>query len=250
MQNKKKENILGFVFVLTTIVALVLSLLYTGLKSRHKLNEAIYAKKAILAAVKSKLGKDPAKMSIEEVQKVFSNSIEQEVFTMDGKKLTPDEVEAAGYPGGKAENVDMAAEMKKTEKDRLLPLYVFKGKDGKKYYILSVRGKGLWDEIWGNIALEDDLNTIAGVDFDHRGETPGLGAEIKDNNSWKKQFVGKKIWDPKDGVRGISVVKGGAKDPTWQVDGISGATLTGNGVDEMLKRGLKYYEPILKSLKS
>ena len=114
---------------------------------------------------------------------------------------------------------------------------------------LSVQGKGLWDVIWGNIALEKDMNTIAGVDFDHRQETPGLGAEIKDNKAWKKQFVGKSILDAAGNVKGIDVMKGGAKEPTWQVDGISGATITADGVGEMMQRGLKYYAPVIESMK-
>ena len=119
----------------------------------------------------------------------------------------------------------------------------------KKTYIFSVIGKGLWDRIWGNIAVEEDLRTISGVDFDHTGETPGLGAEIKDNVAWKRQFVGKKFVDNDGNITGIGVIKGGAKEPEWQVDGISGATITANGVDEMLKRGLNYYAPVLKQLK-
>ena len=127
---------------------------------------------------------------------------------------------------------------------------VVRYKDGdKEFYILSVRGKGLWDAIWGNIALEKDMNTIAGVDFDHKAETPGLGAEIKDNAAWKKQFIGKSISDDQGGIRGVAVMKGGAKNDVWQVDGISGATITADGVEEMLERGLKYYSPVLDKMK-
>ncbi len=233
---------------MTAIVALILSLMYTGLKDIHEQNEAVYAKKAILAAVKDKLGIDPSKMSNEEVQDMFSSNIKQEVFDMKGNPISSQQVESAGYKGGLAENIDMGKEVKKAEADRLLPLFTFTQGD-KKYYILSVRGKGLWDAIWGNIAVEEDLRTIAGVDFDHKGETPGLGAEIKDNTAWKKQFIGKTIYDSSGKYTGVNVIKGGAKEPTWQVDGISGATITADGVGEMMVRGLKYYDPIIKGLK-
>ncbi|HRF37287.1 MAG TPA: FMN-binding protein, partial [Saprospiraceae bacterium] len=83
--------------------------------------------------------------------------------------------------GQLAEKINLAQEKKKPEADRLLPVFVYKDAQGKPYYILSVRGNGLWDEIWGSIALDSDMNTIAGVSFDHKGETPGLGAEIKDS---------------------------------------------------------------------
>jgi Na+-transporting NADH:ubiquinone oxidoreductase subunit C len=79
-----------------------------------------------------------------------------------------------------------------------------------KNYILPVRGNGLWDEIWGFITLEADGNTIKGVAFDHKGETPGLGAEIKDNKNWKEQFVGTKLFEGDEFV-GVDVVKGGVK---------------------------------------
>jgi len=118
----------------------------------------------------------------------------------------------------------------------------------KKYYIISVRGNGLWDEIWGNIAIEDDLRTIAGTAFDHKGETPGLGGEIKDDPSFSAQFIGKKIIDDSGNYTSIVVRKGGARNPSFEVDGISGATITCDGVSEMLYRGIKYYEPYFNSI--
>lgn len=234
---------------MTTLVALVLSLLFTGLKSKHELNEAIYAKKAILAAIQTDLGIDPKTLTTEEITKIFDSSIKQEAYDMKGNAVTKEQIMASGYKGGSPENIDINKEAKKTESERLLPMYVYTNDSGKKTYILSVQGKGLWDVIWGNIALKDDLKTIAGVDFDHKGETPGLGAEIKDNAAWKKQFLGKTIYSDEGDFRGIGVIKGGAKEPAWQVDGISGATITADGVSEMMQRGLKYYNPVIDKLK-
>ena len=77
-----------------------------------------------------------------------------------------------------------------------------------KFILVSVRGSGLWDEIWGSIALEDDFNTITGATFDHKGETPGLGAEIKDNPKFPSQFVGKKIYDENGEYVSVQVKKG------------------------------------------
>lgn len=234
---------------MTSLVALVLAGMFTVLKPIHKKNEALYAKTAILAAVQSDLPSAANELTEAQVMDIFSNQIEQKVFDMKGNPVSAEQVQAAGYPGGKAEHIDMAAEAKKPEADRLLPMYVFTSDKGKKNYILSVRGKGLWDAIWGNIALESDLKTIAGVDFDHQAETPGLGAEIKDNAAWKRQFTGKSIYNAEGDFVAVEVVKGGAKVPTYQVDGISGATITADGVEEMLKRGLNYYQPILASIK-
>jgi Na+-transporting NADH:ubiquinone oxidoreductase subunit C len=240
--------IIRFVFILTAIVAVVLALMSTGLKPIHEKNEALYNKRAILEAVSSEMDSDLASLSNDDIQKVFNDQIEQIVINAKGEKLDAATIEARGYKGGKAENVDMGKEIKMDAADRVSPLYVYTKSSGDKLYIVSVRGKGLWDEIWGNIALKSDLKTIAGVSFDHKGETPGLGAEIKDNAGWKKQFIGKTIYNPDGEFTSVGVIKGGAKNKAYEVDGISGATITADGVDKMLKLGLRAYEPYLKTL--
>ncbi|HHS95124.1 MAG TPA: NADH:ubiquinone reductase (Na(+)-transporting) subunit C, partial [Phaeodactylibacter sp.] len=156
---------------------------------------------------------------------------------------------AAGYKGGRPEDIDMAKEKKKAEAERIFPIYIYNN-NGKNYYIVALRGNGLWDEIWGYIALDSDLNTILGASFDHKGETPGLGAEIKDNPAFSKNFKGKKIYDERGEYVSVKVVKGGAKKGDLHgVDGISGATVTGDGVSEMLQKGMRYYEAYFKKLK-
>ena len=245
---RSTASIFKFVFILTSVVALLLAFLQNGLKSRHELNEAIYSKKATLAAISDHLGIDFRNITDEQVEDIFNSKIDQFVLDEEGKVYSKEEVEAIGYKGGQATDVDMAKEHKKGD-DRLLPLYVYTKDDGKKFYILYARGKGLWDEIWGCVALEQDFNTIAGVSFDHKAETPGLGAEIKDNKAWVKQFIGKKIYSGEE-FKSVDVRKGGAKDPVYEVDAISGATITGDGVADMLKDYLVDYEPYLKTIKS
>jgi len=229
------------------------SLALAGLSSYwaplHKKNELLYAKKATLSAVASHLDMDFSTIEDDQVISIFKDQVEQKVLDMNGNEMSKEEVEALGYKGGQAENVDITKEMKKPEADRALPLFIYTKKDGSKYYILSAAGKGLWDVIWGCVALEEDLQTIAGVAFDHKAETPGLGAEIKDNRSWVAQFTGKKIYDDQGNYTSVYVRKGGAKNMMYEVDGISGATITANGVSEMLKRGLQYYEPYLNEIK-
>lgn len=238
-----------FVLILTTVVSLTLAGMYSGLKPIHQKNEALYSKRATLSAIQSHLDSPLGDLTPENVVDIFNTKIEQKVLNMKGQELDVAAVEALGYKGGKAEDIDMGKEVKKPIADQILPLYIYKNKEGKNVYILTVRGKGLWDEIWGCVALESDLKTISGVAFDHKGETPGLGAEIKDNKSWVSQFTGKQIYT--DGVfTSVKVRKGGAINTTNEVDGISGATITGDGVSEMLKRGLAYYEPFLKNIKS
>ena len=231
--------ILLFVTALTLVVAVVLAALFSSLKPMHDANEAIYNKKAILMAIKDHLGADPQRMSGDDITAIFNDQIDQFAIDMDGNIID----------GLKAEDIDMKKEKKKPEAERRLPLYVFK-KGGEKKFIISVRGNGLWDEIWGCIALEEDLNTVSGVSFDHQGETPGLGAEIKDNPAFPAQFVGEQIYEEDGDYVSIEVEKGGS-DPLDKhaVDAISGATITCDGVSEMLDRGIAYYEPYFKKLK-
>ena len=238
-----------FVLILSAVTALLLSGMYTGLKDIHEKNEAIFNKRAILSAIDTQMDIPVDEMTDDEVLELFNNSIEQIVLDMKGNILTKEQVEAKGYKGGLAEKVSLNAERKKPEDQRILPLFKF-NKDGKTTYIICVIGNGLWDIIWGYIALGPDGNTIAGAAFDHKNETPGLGAEIRDNADFPASFIGKKIYDNQGKYHSVSVVKGGAKDLDFEVDGISGATLTGDGVSEMMVRGVAYYNPYLKSIQS
>lgn len=119
--------------------------------------------------------------------------------------------------------------------------------EGAKKYIFGLYGKGLWGPIWGYLSLNDDANTVYGVDFSHASETPGLGAEII-REPFRDQFKGKEIY--KDGVmKSIAVVKvGKVESGRDYVDGISGGTLTSNGVQNMLLHSLKWYTPYLDTL--
>ena len=139
----------------------------------------------------------------------------------------------------KVNTTSINSQIVKLKSTRELPVYVCK-KDGKNYYVFPVRGKGLWGPIWGYIALEDDFNTIYGANFDHKTETPGLGAEIKEK--WfQDNFKGKKLFDNGKFVS-IQVVKGGAPAGDLHgVNAISGATITSKGVQAMIQDCLSGY---------
>ncbi len=127
----------------------------------------------------------------------------------------------------------------------LLTLYRAQ-KNDSTMYIIPMTGNGLWGGIWGYLALNDDCNTIYGVYFSHASETPGLGAEIA-GDKFQKLFPGKKVYD-KDGRVALTVAKGGAKASEESgVDAISGATITCNGVDGMLKSKLAPYYKYLNA---
>ena len=123
---------------------------------------------------------------------------------------------------------------------------VFEAKDGR--VVLPVYGAGLWGPIWGYVALQKDMNTIAGVVISHSGETPGLGAEIATPKHWA-QYVGKTIFEG-DQLVSVKLRKGGAQNPAHEVDAISGGTKTSDGVTNMLFDSFSYYLPLLEAKKA
>jgi Na+-transporting NADH:ubiquinone oxidoreductase subunit C len=145
-------------------------------------------------------------------------------------------------------DLNLAKELKKEYKDQHFPLYVAEI-NSEKYYIIELRGTGLWDAIWGYISLKSDFNTVNGVSFDHKGETAGLGAEI--TKEWfKESFKDEKIFDIEGKLVGITVLKGN-NDPNnsdkddHEVDAISGSTITGDGVTDMIYERINNYLPYL-----
>ena len=134
---------------------------------------------------------------------------------------------------------------------RRLPLFIGE-KDGKTFYIAPIRGKGLWDAIWAYVALDKDM-VVQGVFFDHKGETPGLGANIN-QRFFMDDFTGERLLNASGAFKGIAVAKGN-NDPKnlikddHEVDALAGATITGDGVSVMIKSDLKLYLPYFKTLK-
>ena len=145
---------------------------------------------------------------------------------------------------GDAFTVDLAKQAKKTCEEKLLPVFVAEI-DGATKYILPIYGNGLWGPLWGYISLNDDKNTVYGTVFDHKGETPGLGAEITTPH-FQTQFEGKMIFDNSQLVS-ILVKKGGGATGAHEVDAISGGTITSKGVETMIKNYLTCYESFLKN---
>ncbi len=244
---KDKESPLAvymYVVVLTVIIGGLLSVIYNSLKGMHATNQDRAQKAAILDAVPEK--------SEEEILSRFKTRITKIVAVRPDGSVYDDVAKVNALPNrglvqyADISVIDLGAEDKLKPEDRVYPLYEYTANDGKKIYIVSVRGNGLWDKIWANIALQDDLSTIAGVYFGHKGETPGLGAEIKDNAAWKELFKNKQLYQNGE-FKPVNVKKKGytAND----VQAISGATVTSDGVGEMLQRGLGYYQAYFSKLK-
>ena len=148
-------------------------------------------------------------------------------------------------------NINLALEIKKDINTQRFPLYVA-NVDNNKYYIIPLRGNGLWNAIWGYMALKEDINTIKGVSFGHQAETAGLGAEI--TQDWfTNSFVDEKILNDNGDFVGVYVTKTN-NDPENtdkndnEVDAISGATITGDGVSDMIKERLGKYLPYFNNL--
>lgn len=153
---------------------------------------------------------------------------------LDVKKQILYSLNIRGLDGQEAEAKYAEVVLAETEKDGLR--YYECRIDGRTKYVFPLKGMGLWGGISGFVAVDDDLNTIYGAYFNHESETAGLGAEIKDSQAWQEKFIGKKILDA-DGEPAIAVVKK-VENPASQVDCVTGATLTSDGVSNMLRDGL------------
>lgn len=212
-----------FAAILVVVVAALLSWTSISLQERQEANIAQEKKQNILASIGLSVERTAADAMYEQV-------IVEEAIIVNGQKSTGADVSAF--------NVNMADEVKKPVQERKLPLYVAEN-EGSRSYIIPLRGKGLWGPIWGYVALKDDLNTVIGATFDHKSETPGLGAEIS-TGIFQDPFSGKQIMEAGSFVS-IEVRKGDANGP-HQVNGISGGTITSVGVDAMLKDCLAGYQ--------
>ncbi|MGA9269067.1 MAG: NADH:ubiquinone reductase (Na(+)-transporting) subunit C [Lutimonas sp.] len=228
----RNSNLYTFIFavVMVIVVASALAFTATTLKPLQAENVRKEKMQNILSTIGVNVDRD-------EAGNLFTDYVKQEVaVNADGTENT--EVDAF--------SIDLMKETKKPAEEQAFPLYIAE-KEGKKYYVVPLWGAGLWKEIWGYVALEEDKNTIIGASFDHAGETPGLGAEI--NQSWyEDQYIGKTILDENGNFVSVTAVKGGA-DPKdlHAVDGISGGTITSEGVNKMLDERLKNYLPYFQN---
>jgi len=219
--------------VLILIVATVLSTVSYVLKPLQEGNIRIEKMQNILKAAN-------VTVTVKETEKTYTEYI-KDSYVVDVLGKVKDSLNAF--------TIDMALEIKKAPEDMNLPVYVFTGKDSSTLYILPMRGKGLWGPVWGYISIKDDMNTIAGCVYDHKGETPGLGAEINES-FFQVNFVNKTIFNKTAEFAPVRVMKASlGGDRSNVVDAISGGTITSDGVDKMLTDGLSRYVAFLKSKK-
>lgn len=217
---------------LTVVCALALAFASVSLKDKQDANIAREKKANILSTVVT-LGEE------ENIEEIYNKRIRSYVIDFEGNL----------QEGMAAEKVVIADEYKKTPAERLLPVYEFRSESDPnkvEYTVIPVYGFGLWNNIWGFVALKADFNTVQGVKFQHAGETPGLGARIEAAEI-QDRFRDKTIFEAGK-VVSITMQKGEGMDyssDVHKVDGMSGATLTAKGVNNMLKDYLTCYEKYL-----
>ena len=231
----RDSNLYTFLFVGIMIVGIASILAYTSQTLKPMQDENVKNEK--MQNILSTVG---INVSREEAEKSYKKYIVEELaLKIDGsinENINP------------FSDLNLAKELKKDYEDQHFPLYVAEI-NSEKYYIIELRGTGLWDAIWGYISLKSDFNTVNGVSFDHKGETAGLGAEI--TKDWfKESFKDEKIFNADGELVGITVLKGN-NDPNnidkddHEVDAISVSTITGDGVTDMIYERVNNYLPYL-----
>ena len=232
----RDSNLYTFLFAAIMVFVVASSLAFTATALKDKQNENV--RKEQMQNILSTIGIQTDRDKAEELYNQYIQ--EQLSLTLDGS--TDAAVDAF--------KIQLATETKKPIDQQRFPLYVAEV-ESESFYIVPLRGAGLWDAIWGYMALEDELSTIKGVACDHKGETAGLGAEI--TQGWfQDRFVGERIFDEAGTLVGINVSKTnndpqGSDKMDHEVDAISGATITGDGVTAMISERLAHYTPYFKN---
>lgn len=233
MKQFTNRYIIIFSTIMVVAVAVLLSLAATLLQPMQEKNLEIEKKKSMLESIGVPAAWDEA---VALYEKHITGS-----FILNSKG----EIAGTDDPF----NIVLRAEQKKPLEEQRLPVFTADPGDGSQLLIIPVEGKGLWGPVYGFVSLSPDLNTIFGVTFDHKGETPGLGAEIN-TTGFESMFPGKKIYEG-DKFVSVGILKGGAKpDDPHGVDAISGGTITSKGLEATLYDCLiKYNDYFLKNRK-
>ena len=235
----RDSNLYTFLFAAIMVLVVATVLAFTSQSLKDLQNENIRKEKMqnILSTVGINVTRDESeqlykKYIIEELALKFDGSVNDQINPFS--------------------EIVLAKEVKKDYKDQHFPLFIAEI-ESEKYYIIELRGTGLWDAIWGYMSLKKDLKTIKGVSFDHKGETAGLGAEI--TKDWfKNSFVNEKVFSSEGELVGVTVLKGN-NDPDnldkddHEVDAISGSTITGDGVTDMILERLNNYLAYFEKIK-
>jgi Na+-transporting NADH:ubiquinone oxidoreductase subunit C len=248
MENRTDKNSYTIIFAIgmVLIVGALLAFTAASLKPKITENQRIEKQQNILyvMGVNDNTEGSAVFVSTNDAAELFEKYIKKQLV-IEGANVSEDK---------EAYLIDVKKEQAKAKSGgvRRLPLFVGE-KDGKTFYVTPIYGKGLWDAIWGYVSLDENM-VIQGAYFDHKGETPGLGANIKER-FFMDDFIGEHLLTDGGDFAGVVVAKGNA-DPKNEnktdneVDAIAGATITGDGVTAMIKSDLKLYKPYFDNLKN
>tara|TARA_S200000501_G_scaffold311516_1_gene302114 strand:+ start:4105 stop:4860 length:756 start_codon:yes stop_codon:yes gene_type:complete len=239
---------LGFVFIVTIILGTMLSFTKENVKDLQDKNLKADVQKTILRSLNFD---EDLLLTNESIEQTFKNYIDAKCVDIEGQIVECN-----------IEEIDIE------KNEDVLPVYVRISNQEVEGIALPVAGKGLWSTIFGYIALNPDTDSVLGIQFYKHGETPGLGGEVEkkwftDNfvnhpqiqSNGELKYVPKKIRDKSGKIVSIKVVKGGVdysdsnKSSIHQVDGISGATVTADGVTDFLLEDLLRYEKTLDKIR-
>ena len=224
MNTNSNSYTIIYASVLVIIVAFLLAFVNSSLRDLQGKNVELDTKKQILSSLGIREVEDP--------EAKFAEVVKEDMLVAEDGSLKP-------YEGSFVTGYEKA--YKEKGEAHLFVCEI----DGQKKYVIPVYGSGLWGAIWGYVALNADKNTVYGTYFSHASETPGLGAEIA-SEPFQNEFKDKNVMDGES--IGLSVVKNGkVVNAEYQVDGISGGTITSVAVDQMLKNCMGQYTEFLIS---
>ena len=249
MSKKTDSNLYTLLFAtgMVIVVGALLAFIAQTLKPTIDENKRIEKQQNILYAMGVNENDESSAVFVAdaEVGEEFKKYITKQLVITNGTETTEDE---------NAYLIDIKKEQTNAKDgiERRLPLFIGE-KDGKTFYVAPIRGKGLWDAVWAYVAMDENM-VVQGAYFDHKGETAGLGANIKERY-FMDDFIGEHLMDKSGNFAGIAISKSNAdplnNDKTDnEVDAIAGATITGDGVAAMIKSELRLYVPYFKTLKT
>lgn len=241
----KNSYTVFFAIIMVIIVGTLLAFTASALKERIAENKRIEKQQNILYAmgVNENEGNKANFVSKDKVGEIFKKYITNQLVIQEGKESQDENAYLI--------DIKKEQESAKDGNARRLPLFIGE-REGKKFYIAPIRGKGLWDAIWAYVAMDENM-VVQGAYFDHKGETPGLGANIKER-FFMDDFIGEHLMF-NGTFKGITVSKSNGdpknEDKTDnEVDAIAGSTITGDGVTAMIRNELMLYVPYFKNLKN
>lgn len=244
----KNSYTIIFAIAMVVVVGALLAGISSVLKPNITANKITEKQQNILFAMGVTDTEDPNEfVPAEKAEELFKKYVGDEKYIIVGDVAEKTE---------DAFDIEVKKENDKLKQDsnykRKMPLFIGK-KDGEEFYIVPMRGNGLWDAIWGYVSLDKEFKKVKGAFFDHKGETPGLGANIKEAY-FRDDFIGESILDAAGNYKGITVKKGNGDPKNVRkddnaVDAMAGATITGDGVTAMVKKGIKMYQPYFATLK-